>query len=250
MKKEDNNNTSISETTRKVFFTATATTTATINSLLKSPSSLFLPSIITIKGLYPPPYKPSIVNNIPIKSLSVPIKLLTMTEHYDTYNKKSIPMKKSSSLPISNEITFKKPTPIEALVTTTSTPRKSTSTTRPRKKQIGLKKPAEKKKAQEPKEDEEDEPMTKPLSLTEKRKRQAKRADQIKVWKVREEREAREARLHIRRQIVNGTPKKVPVATESTTIKKKKKRVKFNFDKNSIITIEYENDIVSTPSSK
>lgn len=221
---EDNNSNnhqkaSLSETTRNIFFK----NNTRLKSLLTLPSSFLF--IITAKGLHPPPYKPI---NIPIKSLSVPIKLITMTEHYEKYNKATIPsMKKSTSLP--TNITFKKPTPIEALITTTQ--RKTTTLVK------------KKKSVPEKEQDEEDEPMTKPLSLTEKRKRQAKRADQVKIWKVREEREAREARLLIRRQIVNGT-KKVTTATETTTttIRKKKKRVKFNFDKNSIITIQYDDE--------
>ncbi|KAI8348288.1 hypothetical protein BD560DRAFT_410754 [Blakeslea trispora] len=87
-------------------------------------------------------------------------------------------------------------------------------------------------------EDEEDEPMIKPLSLAEKRKRQAKRADQVKVWKVREEREAREARLQLRRQMMNAPAKKKNMeAQPPPTIRKKKKRVKFNFDRNRIIQL-------------
>ncbi|KAI9483892.1 MAG: hypothetical protein EXX96DRAFT_560075 [Benjaminiella poitrasii] len=90
--------------------------------------------------------------------------------------------------------------------------------------------------------EEEEVPMTKPLTITERRKRQAQRATQIKMWKVREEREAREARLKLRRQIVSGgiIPKLTFTNTKqssSSLDNKKKKRVKFNTDRNRIIQI-------------
>ncbi|KAI8080511.1 hypothetical protein BDF21DRAFT_493661 [Thamnidium elegans] len=88
------------------------------------------------------------------------------------------------------------------------------------------------------KEEEEDIPLTKPISLTEKRKRQAKRADQVKIWKVREEREAREARSIVRKKLMSGVSLKKSVSTTNICItKKKKKRVKFDFDKNKVIQL-------------
>ncbi|KAI7891740.1 uncharacterized protein EV154DRAFT_507091 [Mucor mucedo] len=95
---------------------------------------------------------------------------------------------------------------------------------------------------EEGEEEEEDIPVTKPISLTEKRKRQAKRADQVKIWKVREEREAREARSLIRRKIMSGVTNKKPqpIVVMDLAKKKKKKRVKFDFDKNKIIQIPNE----------
>jgi hypothetical protein len=226
---------SLSETTiRKVFFSSLA------------PSCLFSPTIITAKGLYPPPViilKALLKNTIPTKSLSAPIRLITMKEHppdKENTNK----LKKSSSTP---STTIKKPTLIERLISPTKSetstirkaPRPSTSTRSVPIQTKSNNRPLihNKKKKPTATEDEEDEPMTKPISLTEKRKRQAKRADQVKSWKVREEREAREARLVLRRQIINGISKIKP--TESTTVPKKmkKKRVKFNFDKNSIIQL-------------
>lgn len=224
---------SLSETTiRKVFFSTPA------------PSCLFSPTVITAKGLYPPSIiivKALLKNTIPTKSHSMPIKLITMKEHPPEKENKGN-LKKSSSTPTS----IKKPTLIERLISPTKSetstirkaPRPSTSArsapiqTKTNRSSINF----GYKKKKPPKLDEDDEPMTKPISLTEKRKRQAKRADQVKSWKVREEREAREARLVIRRQLVNGISKAKP--TESTaTPKKKKKRVKFNFDRNSIIQL-------------
>jgi hypothetical protein len=224
---------SLSETTiRKVFFSTPV------------PSCLFSPTIITAKGLYPPPIiiLKALLNTtttIPTKSLSVPIKLITMKEH-PSDKENANKLKKSSSTPTIT--TLKKPTLIERLISPTKSetptirkiPRPSTST-RTAPNQTKMKRPSTHRKKTPTTEDEEDEPMTKPISQTEKRKRQAKRADQVKSWKVREEREAREARLVIRRQMVNGISKVKP--TEPPPKKKKKKRVKFNFDKNSIIQL-------------
>ncbi|KAF1802119.1 hypothetical protein V8B55DRAFT_1477148 [Mucor lusitanicus] len=271
MSSKHTNSPSISETTRKVFFIS--------NSSKKYPSTLFVPALITAKGLYPP----SIVllkallntNNIshprntmmPRKSYSVPIKLITMQEHSTstvitktttttttTTMKAELPLQKSQSTPSSPTTASSESQPHE-LITVEKTVINTTKTSRkPMKHWVLKKKSTTANTSQQTSnlkadEDEEDEPMTKPMSLTEKRKRQAKRADQVKIWKVREEREAREARLVIRRQIVNGTNKKTtqPSSTSSTTntIRKKKKRVKFNFDKNSVIELPsfHDNDL-------
>ncbi|KAI8642670.1 hypothetical protein BD408DRAFT_173749 [Parasitella parasitica] len=249
---------SISETTRKVFFIS--------NTNIKPPSSLFVPTLITAKGLYPPSaislkalFHTNNTKNImiPRKSCSVPIKMITMQEHTTLMNTATTttitttiatdvsPQKSQSTPPLPtiaySEQQITKPISIEKAVISTH---KSPCTPMKRfvlkkKKNTTTKMQTSSLKAGE--EEEEDEPMTKPMSLTEKRKRQAKRADQIKIWKVREEREAREARLVIRRQIVNGTNKKITqsssVSTKISTIRKKKKRVKFNFDKNCVIEL-------------
>ncbi|CAO3696190.1 unnamed protein product [Rhizopus stolonifer] len=88
-----------------------------------------------------------------------------------------------------------------------------------------------------PKLNEEDEPLVKPISIAEKRARQAKRAYQVKIWKVREEREAREARSLLRKKMMNGESKKVE-NTVNTTMKKK--GVRFNLKKNRIIQFTEE----------
>lgn len=270
------NSHSISETTRKVFFIS--------NTNIKSPSSLFVPALITAKGLYPP----SVIlqkilldtNNsksndimIPRKSYSVPIKLITMQEHITssisatttttttttitatatatatTTITTDIPLQKSQSTPTSPVTSNNNEPQIPKLISFEKSQINTAKSSRtPMKKWILKKKPIATKlqpaylKEQE---EEEDEPMTRPMSLTEKRKRQAKRADQVKIWKVREEREAREARLVIRRQMVNGNKKisqSASTSSTTSTIRKKKKRVKFNFDKNSIIQLPSLND--------
>lgn len=238
---------------------------------------MFVPALITAKGLYPP----SIVllkalldtNNlnprntmIPRKSYSVPIKLITMQEHSTstvitktttttttttTTLKAEVPLQKSQSTPPSPTTASSEPQPHQ-LITVEKTVINATKPPRkPMKHWVLKKKSTTTNKSQQTsnvkaEEDEEDEPMTKPMSLTEKRKRQAKRADQVKIWKVREEREAREARLVIRRQIVNGTNKKITqsssTSSTTSTTRKKKKRVKFNFDKNSVIELPSFND--------
>jgi hypothetical protein len=102
-------------------------------------------------------------------------------------------------------------------------------------------------------EEEEDIPITKPITLTEKRKRQAKRADQVKIWKVREEREARELRSIARKKLMSGIiSKKSTVESTGGMIRKKKKRVKFELDKNCIIQLEnghYSDDASNTSST-
>ncbi|KAL9547162.1 hypothetical protein MBANPS3_006305 [Mucor bainieri] len=270
MKSKHTDSPSISETTRKVFFIS--------NSSKKYPSTLFVPALITAKGLYPP----SVVllsalldtsnsnprnSMIPRKSYSVPIKLITMQEHSTstittktttttttTTVKAEVPLQTSQSTPpspttASSESQSHKPISVEKTVINTTKPSR-----KPMKHWVLKKKSTTANKSQQTSnvkadEDEEDEPMTKPMSLTEKRKRQAKRADQVKIWKVREEREAREARLVIRRQIVNGTNKKITqsssTSSTTSTIRKKKKRVKFNFDKNSVIELPsfHDNDL-------
>lgn len=268
------NSHSISETTRKVFFIS--------NTYIKPPSSLFVPALITVKGLYPPSIillktlldtNNSIPNNImiPRKSCSVPIKLITMQEHITssisttttttttattTTITTDIPLKKSQSTPPSPTTPNHNEPQIPKLISFEKSQINTAKSSRtPMKKWVLKKKKPITTKLQsaylkeqgqeQEQEEEEDEPMTKPMSLTEKRKRQAKRADQVKIWKVREEREAREARLVLRRQMVNGNKKiSQSTSTSSTTntIRKKKKRVKFNFDKNSVIQLPSFND--------
>lgn len=263
---------SISETTRKVFFIS--------NSNKKYPSTLFVPALITAKGLYPPSIVilKALLNTstshsrstmIPRKSYSVPIKLITMQEHSTstiitktttttttTTVKAEAPLQKSQSTPPSpttttpnSESRLHEPISVEkTVINTTKTSRKPMKHWVLKKKSTTVNKSLQTSNVKAD-EEEEDEPMTKPMSLTEKRKRQAKRADQVKIWKVREEREAREARLVIRRQIVNGTNKKITqsssTSSTTSTIRKKKKRVKFNFEKNSVIELPsfHENDL-------
>ncbi|CEP17371.1 hypothetical protein [Parasitella parasitica] len=202
---------------------------------------------------------------IPRKSSSVPIKLITMQEHTPLTNaatrttittttiRTDVPPPKSQSTPPLPIITYTErqiAKPVSNEKTTINTHKSSRT---PMKRFVFKKKKSTTTKIQASslkggEEEEEDEPMTKPMSLTEKRKRQAKRADQIKIWKVREEREAREARLVIRRQIVNGTNKKIiqssSTSSTTSTVRKKKKRVKFNFDKNCVIELpSFEDDL-------
>ncbi|KAF7722484.1 hypothetical protein EC973_003104 [Apophysomyces ossiformis] len=92
------------------------------------------------------------------------------------------------------------------------------------------------------KDDEDEERMPRPISLKEKRERQAKREEQVKLWRVREEREAREARSAARRlqmgqrrsvtamkDVQQGEKQVVSAAT--------KKGVKFNLKRNRVIEI-------------
>ncbi|KAG2207928.1 hypothetical protein INT47_010912 [Mucor saturninus] len=281
MTAENEKNSSFSETTRKVFLTT---------SVNNSPSALFSPPFLTVKGLYPPPSIQHFITRYLVRSLSVPVKLITEKEMSHRPNL----MKVSQSAP-----TFKKPTLIDKLITnmnpkrrvtttrsnststcsnsssnsissssisssistSTSTssssistvrkaPRSSTSTRTASAAPVQIKTSTSIKLVHKLKEtqlmeeegEEEDIPVTKPISLTEKRKRQAKRADQVKIWKVREEREAREARSLIRRKIMSGVTNKKPqpIVVMDLAKKKKKKRVKFDFDKNKIIQIPNE----------
>lgn len=252
---------SISETTRKVFF-------PTNSSIIKLPSSFFSQNfIITAKGLYPPSI--ILLKYIPTKSYSVPIKLITMPieKEFIITKEETTPLKKSNSTPIiptmttstsiptsSNIARLKKTTLIDKLITNKDStilkaPRPSTSTrtasqaTVQVKSSNSIKLIHKKKKTTSPppqpttEEEEEDIPLTKPISLTEKRKRQAKRADQIKIYKVREEREAREARSVMRKKLMNANVKK-PVEVPTPPLRKKKKRVKFDFNRNSVIQLE------------
>ncbi|KAI8978069.1 hypothetical protein BDB01DRAFT_800659 [Pilobolus umbonatus] len=100
-----------------------------------------------------------------------------------------------------------------------------------------------KSKKEKPPLDADDEPIAFPISLKEKRARQAKRADQIKIWKVREEREAREARLVFRRKMVSGEWRK----TDMPPVEARKKVVKFNLRKNRIIQLS-DDDTTSNES--
>ncbi|KAI7871002.1 hypothetical protein BDF14DRAFT_1767237 [Spinellus fusiger] len=71
-----------------------------------------------------------------------------------------------------------------------------------------------------------------PISIKEKRERQAKRAEQIKFWRVREEREAREVRLAVRRRFMAGEE-----PSKEMNDGRVKKLVKFNLRKNKIMEI-------------
>ncbi|KAI8330821.1 hypothetical protein EDC96DRAFT_528038 [Choanephora cucurbitarum] len=266
------------------------------------PATFFLPIAITVKGIYLPSlylltvlFLPS-PHPLPLikRSLSVPTKLITMTEHHSTSLPLTSKLTTSLSDPIptimdsvvsntdNTQMTTKDmtseilKTSIDTLISTDSPSQipqpshstgpsiidrdpipspvqvksfHSTPTRLPSKKkkfaptlpsqrnEKRFKIPENKKKIKkENEEEEEDEPMTKPLTLAEKRKRQAKRADQVKIWKVREEREAREARLQLRRQMMNA-PKKPTEIPPPPLIRKKKKKVKFNFDRNCIIQL-------------
>ncbi|KAG2180340.1 hypothetical protein INT44_003342 [Umbelopsis vinacea] len=85
-----------------------------------------------------------------------------------------------------------------------------------------------------------------PITLQEKRRRQAKRAEQLKFWKVREEREAREARRAGRRDLLEGRSGNAkrggsaePTTSTSATLRK---AVKFNLKRNRVIQFEETND--------
>ncbi|KAG0164540.1 hypothetical protein DFQ28_000153 [Apophysomyces sp. BC1034] len=108
-------------------------------------------------------------------------------------------------------------------------------------------------------EDEDDDKMPRPISLKEKRERQAKREEQVKFWRVREEREAREARSAARRRLMEPKrqvvkdPKDVKDAKDTKDTKDAKhikdtrreqassaaakKGVKFNLRRNRVIEI-------------
>ncbi|KAH8553895.1 hypothetical protein BGW37DRAFT_554828 [Umbelopsis sp. PMI_123] len=81
-----------------------------------------------------------------------------------------------------------------------------------------------------------------PITLQEKRRRQAKRAEQLKFWRVREEREAREARRAGRRELLEGRSGNAkrggsaePTAGASATLRKV---VKFNLKRNRVIQFD------------
>lgn len=82
--------------------------------------------------------------------------------------------------------------------------------------------------------DEEEEPLRKQFTLAEKRAQQAKRAYQIKIWRVREEREARQARSLLRKKLMSGERKK---EIENNVVVNTRKGVRFNLKKNKIIQI-------------
>ncbi|KAL7309782.1 hypothetical protein PS15m_010622 [Mucor circinelloides] len=177
-----------------------------------------------------------------------------ITKTTTTTVKAEVPLQKSQSTPPSPTTVSNESQPLEPVSAEKTVINSTKSFRKPMKHWVLKKKSTTGNKQQQTsnmkaEEDEEDEPMTKPMSLTEKRKRQAKRADQVKIWKVREEREAREARLVIRRQIVNGTNKKITqsssTSSTTSTVRKKKKRVKFNFEKNSVIELpsSYNDDL-------
>jgi hypothetical protein len=81
-----------------------------------------------------------------------------------------------------------------------------------------------------------------PITIQEKRRRQAKRAEQLKFWRVREEREAREARRAGRRDLLEGRSGNAkrggsaePTTSASATLRK---AVKFNLKRNRVIQFE------------
>lgn len=79
------------------------------------------------------------------------------------------------------------------------------------------------------------------ITTQEKRRRQAKRAEQLKFWRVREERDAREARIANRRQLEGRSPNAKHAvsnnepATTATTLRK---AVKFNLKRNRVIQFD------------
>lgn len=79
-----------------------------------------------------------------------------------------------------------------------------------------------------------------PMTLQEKRRRQAKRAEQLKFWRVREEREAREARLTSRREALEGRSSNAKRAAPAETPSPLRKAVKFNLKRNRIIQFNDE----------
>ncbi|KAJ2957570.1 hypothetical protein NQZ79_g6744 [Umbelopsis isabellina] len=89
---------------------------------------------------------------------------------------------------------------------------------------------------------EEDDTLTRfgPMTLQEKRRRQAKRAEQLKFWRVREEREAREARLTSRREALEGRSSNAKRAAPVETPSPLRKAVKFNLKRNRVIQFNDE----------
>ncbi|KAG2171493.1 hypothetical protein INT43_009154 [Umbelopsis isabellina] len=89
---------------------------------------------------------------------------------------------------------------------------------------------------------EEDDNLTRfgPMTLQEKRRRQAKRAEQLKFWRVREEREAREARLNSRREALEGRSSNAKRAAPAESPSPLRKAVKFNLKRNRIIQFNDE----------
>lgn len=81
-----------------------------------------------------------------------------------------------------------------------------------------------------------------PITLQEKRRRQAKRAEQLKFWRVREEREAREARRANRRDLLDGrlnsNTKHSANANGDSSTTTPRKVVKFNLKRNRIIQFD------------
>jgi len=80
-----------------------------------------------------------------------------------------------------------------------------------------------------------------PITLQEKRRRQAKRAEQLKFWRVREEREAREVRRANRRDVLEGrlsnSKQSISCNNESSTATIRKV-VKFNLKRNRVIQFD------------
>ncbi|CAM0142604.1 unnamed protein product [Umbelopsis sp. WA50703] len=89
---------------------------------------------------------------------------------------------------------------------------------------------------------EDDETLTRfgPMTQQEKRRRQAKRAEQLKFWRVREEREAREARLASRREALEGRSSNAKRAAPAETPSPLRKAVKFNLKRNRVIQFNDE----------
>lgn len=130
-----------------------------------------------------------------------------------------------------------KPTTIKT--TTSSSPTRMAPLFAPKLQQFPTQQQQQQQQQPEKKQEDEEEdvPMTKPVTLAEKRARQAKRAYQIKTWRVREEREAREARTLLRKKLMNGEGKKRDTVVDTTITTQKKKNVRFNLKKNKIIQI-------------
>ncbi|KAI8374709.1 uncharacterized protein BYT42DRAFT_577356 [Radiomyces spectabilis] len=100
-------------------------------------------------------------------------------------------------------------------------------------------------------EEDEDEPPRK-LSIKEKRARQAKRAEQLKFWRVREEREARQARSAARQRSIATASDPYKSETElpsstSTSSSTSRRGVTFNLKRNRIIEIAHP--VPNNPSS-
>ncbi|CAO3685108.1 unnamed protein product [Rhizopus microsporus] len=218
----------MSETTRKVFFRQQ------LNKTIQLFPFSFGYLTVTAKGLN---FPLSFITTQPHLQLKNDLKLIAMGEE----------LKPSISTPIIrttlNQIETSISTPVHSPIR--KAPRPSTSARTPSAAPIQIKNSISiplrhKKTYQEQKRErqhkiDEDEEMIKPVTLAEKRERQAKRAYQIKTWKVREEREAREARSLLRKRMMNG-PKKETEVTEHVQ-QQKKKGVRFNLKKNKIIEL-------------
>ncbi|KAI9319188.1 hypothetical protein BX666DRAFT_1436587 [Dichotomocladium elegans] len=90
------------------------------------------------------------------------------------------------------------------------------------------------KSLKEDKVDEDEEAAPARLTPQEKRRREAMRAQQIKLWRVREEREAREARTVARRRLMERRREPSPPPPAP------RRAVKFNLKRNKIIEISQQ----------